>query len=91
MNDKMTGTVRTVVPAGWLALIVMVLNRVADWDLTLDELMPFLPIIMGGLGVFYRAARELEQRWPVIGRILFGSGKTPSYASGGTHGAEAPA
>jgi len=31
------------------------------------------------LSVSYRAAREVEARWPAVGRIIFGSSATPRY------------
>ena len=39
-------------------------------------LMLIAPVV---LGVVYRLGRELEARWPVVGRVLFGSSRRPTY------------
>lgn len=79
MNDTRTATVRTIVPAGWAGLLVWALNRALGWNLQVDELAPFLPALMAVVGVFYRAGRLVEARWPKAGWVLFGSARTPSY------------
>jgi hypothetical protein len=78
MNDKHVATIRTTVPAVWVALLSWLIVS-AGWTPSEQGWQAILltaPIV---LGVFYRAGRELEQRWPIVGRILFGSQMTPRY------------
>jgi hypothetical protein len=75
LSDTSTATVRTAVPAAWSAAVVWAAARLGI-TLTPTEVAVAVPIV---LGVLYRAGRELEARWPVLGRILFGSPRTPTY------------
>lgn len=78
MNSKTIGTIRTGVPAAWATISVWLLAKFG-FHLSDDDygiLMLALPIIIPAA---YRAAREVEQRWPRIGRILFGSSAIPVY------------
>ncbi len=79
MSDLTTATLRTVTPAAWAALIVWAASKFFGLTITVEELLPYLPIFVAVLGVFYRVGREIERKWPVLGRILFGSNKTPVY------------
>jgi hypothetical protein len=54
----------------------------AGWTPTDQDWQIILLAAPVALGVFYRAGRELEQRWPVVGQILFGSKMTPRYEVG---------
>ena len=78
MSDVRTATVRTTVPAVWVSLVLWLVVRLGwspseeDWQM----LMLVAPVV---LGVVYRLGRELEARWPVVGRVLFGSSRRPSY------------
>lgn len=76
MKNTTVATIRTVVPYAWTAFIIGVIRRVTGIEPSPEE-----ALVVGGfvLGVVYRAARELEARWPVLGRILLGSRKTPTY------------
>lgn len=78
MKPTTTATIRTAVPSAWATLLVWLIAR-AGW--TLEEadwqvLFVVMPVV---LGVFYRLARVVEARWPMIGHVLFGSSKTPNY------------
>ena len=82
MNDKATATIRTTMPSAWAAVITWL---VAEFHLNLDDadwefIAIALPLVTG---VLYRLSREVEDRWPVVGRVLFGSSKQPHYASTG--------
>lgn len=78
MSDVRTATVRTTVPAVWVSLVLWLVVRLGwspseeDWQM----LMLVAPVV---LGVVYRLGRELEARWPSVGRVLFGSVRRPSY------------
>ena len=80
MNDKHVATVRTTVPAAWVALLSWLIVR-AGWTPTEQDWQIILLAAPVALGVFYRAGRELEQRYPAVGRILFGSALTPKYGA----------
>ena len=78
MSDVRTATVRTTLPAVWVSLIMFV-GAKAGWSLSEADwqvLMLVAPVVTG---VVYRLGRELEARWPVVGRVLFGSSRRPSY------------
>lgn len=78
MSDVRVATVRTTLPAVWVSLVSWLVVRLGwspsaeDWQ----QIMLVMPVV---LGVVYRLGRELEARWPVVGRVLFGSVKRPSY------------
>lgn len=78
MSDVRVATVRTTLPAVWVSLVSWLVVRLGwepsaeDWQ----QIMLVMPIVLGAV---YRLGRELEARWPVVGRVLFGSVKRPSY------------
>lgn len=72
-----TGTIRTAVPAAWVAFFVWVADE-WGYELPTDKIYIVVPVLAGVVGVAYRAFRELEARWPVLGRIFLGSGQVPS-------------
>lgn len=77
-SDVRTATVRTTLPAVWVTGITWVVARLG-WNPSADDwqiIMLVMPVI---LSVAYRAAREVEVRWPALGRVLFGSSRRPSY------------
>lgn len=79
MKDTTTATIRTAVPTAWATVLVWLIARLgwsptdADWQV----IMLAMPAVVG---IVYRLGRIIEVRWPLVGHILFGSGKTPSYA-----------
>ena len=78
MSEKRVATVRTTLPAVWVSLVMFVVANTgwslseADWQV----LMLIAPVVTGFV---YRLGRELEARWPAVGRVLFGSSKVPHY------------
>jgi len=78
MSDVRVATVRTTMPAVWVSLLMWLAVRLG-WDLDGDDWQVVMLVAPLVLGVVYRLGRELEARWPVVGRVLFGSGKVPSY------------
>jgi hypothetical protein len=79
-NSKNIGTLRTGLPAAWATAFTWV---VAKFGLDLQEedyamLMIIVPIV---IPVFYRLSREIEQRFPWLGKLIFGSTASPSYDS----------
>lgn len=78
MSDVRTATVRTTMPALWVSLLMWLAVRLG-WDIEGDDWQVVMLVAPLVLGVVYRAGRELEARWPVVGRVLFGSSRRPSY------------
>ena len=79
MNSKNIATVRTGLPAAWATLVTWAFAKFG-LNLGEDDYAVLLIVVPVVIPVFYRIAREVEQKWPAIGRIIFGSVSTPSYA-----------
>ena len=73
-------TKRTAVNVGALTAITYLITKFTGWEfeLTEDDLAILIPIltVVGGFG--YRLSRALTTRFPVLGWVLFGSGKEPT-------------
>ena len=78
MSDVRTATVRTTMPAVWVSLLMWLAVRLG-WDIEGDDWQVVMLVAPLVLGVVYRAGREAEARWPIVGRVLFGSARTPHY------------
>lgn len=72
-----TGTIRTTTPAAYAAAIVWLLRKYAGLDITSDQATA---LVVAVLPIWYPIARKLADQFPVIGRLLFISNKTPVYA-----------
>lgn len=48
-------------------------------DLDLVKLAPLFPVVGVVVGIGYRLSRAISDRWPVFGKILFGSNEAPVY------------
>ena len=79
MNDTRTATVRTTVNTTVLLYVAILFNWLFSWNITLDDLAPFAPIILGVVAVFYRLSLYVTARWPKLGWVLFGNKETPTY------------
>lgn len=77
-NSKNIATVRTALPAAWATLITYLAAKfglnISDDDMAV--LIAVLPIV---IPVFYRIFREVEVRFPRVGRLVFGTNMTPTY------------
>lgn len=73
-----TATVRTTLPAMWVTLITWLVAR-AGWTPSADDWQIIMLLAPPILGVAYRLGREVEARWPWLGRVIFGSPMTPRY------------
>lgn len=82
-NDVNIATVRTSLPVAWATLISYLAARfglsISNEDMTV--LVAVLPIL---IPVFYRIFREVESRYPRIGRVIFGTSVTPHYDQSGS-------
>jgi hypothetical protein len=79
MSNATIATVRTTVNTTWLAFLVMLLNTWFDWDVTVEELLPWTPVIAAVVAFFYRVTRWAGEKWPKLGTLLFGLKVTPVY------------
>lgn len=79
-NSKNIGTVRTGLPAAWATGLVWLVGKFG-LDLSEDDYANLMLAIPFAIPVFYRIAREVEQKFPAIGRIIFGTSQGPSYSS----------
>lgn len=77
-NPKNIATLRTALPAAWVTVITYAAAKFG-FDLSDQDMTVLLLVIPVVLPIFYRLAREIEVRYPTIGRIIFGSIKTPTY------------
>lgn len=80
MNDFITSLVRTYVPIGVGAIASYLLTKGIELDANAQlGLVTFLTAL--SQGVYYLAARLLEQKFPQLG-FLLGSSKKPEYVEG---------
>lgn len=79
MNNATTATVRTTWNGTIVAALIVATAAIFGWDVNLDDLAPFLPVIGIFIGVFYRASLWAAAKWPSLGYVLFGKPATPAY------------
>lgn len=82
MKDTTTATVRTTVNTTVLAALGALLYKIFGWDIKVEDMLPFLPVIAAVVAVFYRLSLAVTAKWPVVGYILFGRTTPPTYGSG---------
>jgi len=93
-QDLIIATVRTAVPGAvgyLLAQLIAAIPAVADWIVTVDEVLAvsapgvtIVALVNAGaialvIAAYYWVARELGRHFPVLERFLLGSAKTPTY------------
>lgn len=77
-SDMGVATTRTTVPLLWVTAIV----TVASWlgiNIDSQAIVDAGPVLVLGYGLLYRILREVEGRYPAVGRIVFGSSVEPTY------------
>lgn len=79
MRNERIATIRTTVNSTVLLYITIFLNWVFDWNISLDDLAPFAPVILAVVAIFYRLSLWLNEKFPTLGWILFGYKTPPSY------------
>ncbi len=87
-NDVKVATRRTTQNATVLsvvtAIVVYLFNRFSPFGYDIDPGNPYVLIAVPFIvGIGYRASRELDARFPWIGRVLFGNDTDPEYISEG--------
>jgi hypothetical protein len=78
LSDAQTATIRTTVNAAVMAAVTWIFANVLSWDVHLDNPI-VIAIIAVATTVVYSASIWVVNRWPIVGRLLFGIGKPPSY------------
>jgi len=63
--------IKTAFNTSILVILFTSLNIIFDWNITVEHLLPFVPIIFVVLGMFYRASLVITKKWPNMGYILF--------------------
>lgn len=78
MQSLITSYIRTYMP--------IVVGGLVSWLVTLGveldaETQAGLIVALTGLSqaAYYFIARQLERKWPVVGKVLLGSSKQPTY------------
>ena len=77
-NSKNIATMRTALPAAWTTVIVYLAGKFG-FDLSEQDMAILLLLVPVVLPIFYRVAREVELKYPIVGRVIFGTNATPSY------------
>ena len=83
MNPTTIATVRTGWNAGVLALVLALVRRVFGFEVSVELVELFAPVLAVVVAIFYRASRVLADRYPTLGYVLFGSPQSPTYPKGG--------
>jgi len=79
-SSMTVATVRTAVQTTILAAVVTGIFKITGWQVAVEDLLPFVPVLLPVAAVFYRLSRAVGDRWPVVGYILFGIPRPPIYA-----------
>lgn len=73
------GTVRTTINTTILVAATALAAKVFSVKVEAEDLLPYAPIAVPVVAVFYRASRAITDRWPRIGYVLFGNARPPAY------------
>ncbi len=77
-SDKNTATVRSGWQVGVFAALASILYKLTGWEISLEDLLPYSPVIAVVGAAFYRLSLVISEKLPWIGYVLFGNRKTPS-------------
>jgi len=78
-SDQNIASTRTTVNTTVLAMIVMLANKFLNWNLTVEDLLPWMPIIVPVYYAGVRVSYFLAERFPKVATVLFGIVKEPVY------------
>lgn len=80
LSDFLVSQIRTYVPSGVGALISWLALR--GYTVTDDQRLAAVTFGTAAVTmVYYTVASAAQRKWPIVGRILLGSKKAPSYSS----------
>lgn len=80
LKNRAIATVRTVLPAAWSTAAIYGIEKVFKVDISPENELLLAPVVAGAIAVGYNIIREIEARWPVVGRIFIGVLKKPAYS-----------
>ena len=80
-SDQNVASTRTTVNTTVISLIVVLLNKYLNWDLTLEDLLPWMPLIVPVYFAAVRVSYFVAERYPQFARVLFGITKEPVYGA----------
>lgn len=78
-SDQNVASTRTTVNTTVLTVIVLVANRVFGWNITLEDLLPWMPVIVPVYFAAVRVSYYVAERYPQFAKVLFGIVKEPTY------------
>ena len=81
LQDTTTGSIRTGVNGAVFTSLIVLLNAVFGWNITVSDLAPYLPLLSVVYAFFYRLSRLIADKVPGFGVLLFGVHKPPVYPS----------
>ena len=64
-----------------MASLVLLLNQIFNWNLTLNDITPYMPLIVGVIFFTYRLSLALASLSPWLGKVLFLINEPPSYTN----------
>ena len=79
MKNETVAATRTSVNTTILLYLVIGLNWWRGWNISIEDLTPFLPVIVVVIGFFTRISLAINKKWPPVGWLLFGYKETPNY------------
>lgn len=79
LKSETVGTVRTTTNVTVMAAILALIAKFTNWNVQADDLLPYVPIIVPVVAVFYRASLALAKKFPGLGVILYGINAPPAY------------
>lgn len=80
-SNQNTAATRTTVSTTVLTAILMIANKGLNWNITLEDLTPWLPAIAVVYGFSLRAMYAIGERFPALERVFFGLKGEPQYES----------
>ena len=79
MSNTSTATLRTTVNGTVLTAVLALVAKFTGIEVTLEDVLPWTPIIVPIIAVFYRASLYLSEKFPKLGWVLFGRNTPPTY------------
>ena len=78
LSDTNTASVRSGWQVGVFTAGAALLYKLTGWDIKIEDLLPFAPLVGFFAGVFYRFSRVISDKLPWVGYVLFGNRKVPA-------------
>lgn len=79
MSDVSISAKRTAVNTSVVLILASIVSQLFGWEINLSDSGVYVASVVLGVivGIGYRLSRWATHRWPVLGWVLFGSGKEP--------------